>query len=288
MRQIHKSMKQRLITALILIIIALPIVIFSNYIIYPITLSVLAARTIFELLRVFGVERNMLVSLPAYLIAIAFPQFGYFIEGSSSITGYLAMLAASVFVYMLLLMGISVFSKGKITFSKISEIFITITYVVVAFSSLSLLRYIDKDVGVYLIVLACLVSWLCDAGAYAIGMMFGKHKLIPEISPKKTVEGAIGGIVTATFALPLYGLALDMILEGIQVNYLYLFILGFFLSIVSQLGDLVASLIKREYGVKDYGRIFPGHGGVMDRFDSLLAVTTVLLIFNTIFPPFTF
>ena len=85
----------------------------------------------------------------------------------------------------------------------------------------------------------------------------------------------------------MYGLALDFVVVNIQVNYLYLFILGFLLSVVSQLGDLVASLIKREYGVKDYGRIFPGHGGVMDRFDSLLAVTTVLLILIAILPPFT-
>ena len=280
-------MKQRLITAAILIAIALPIVIFSNYIVYPIALSVLAARAAFEFLRVFGVERNMLVSLPAYLLVIAFPQFPYFIDKSNFVS-YIAALAASVFVYMLLLMGISVFSKGKIPFSRISEVFITITYVVVTFSSLSLLRYINNDVGIFLIVLACLASWLCDAGAYAVGMLFGKHKLIPEISPKKTVEGAIGGIITSTLALPIYGLALDLIIENMQVNYIYLFILGFILSIVSQLGDLVASLIKREYGVKDYGRIFPGHGGVMDRFDSLFAATSVLLILISVFPPFTF
>lgn len=280
-------MKQRLITAAILIAIALPIVIFSNYIVYPIALSILAARAAFEFLRVFGVERNMLVSLPAYLLVIAFPQFPYFIDESSYVS-YIAALAASVFIYMIFLMGISVFSKGKIPFSRISEVFITITYVVVTFSSLSLLRYINNDVGIFLIVLACLASWLCDAGAYAVGMLFGKHKLIPEISPKKTVEGAIGGIITSTLALPIYGLALDLIIENMQVNYIYLFILGFILSIVSQLGDLVASLIKREYGVKDYGRIFPGHGGVMDRFDSLFAVTSVLLILISVFPPFTF
>ncbi len=280
-------MKQRIITALILIAFALPVVIFSSYYVYPIVLSVLAARTVFEFLRVFGVERRLLISLPAYLLAAAFPQFAYFVEENSVIT-YLAVLAASVFVYMLLLMGISVFSKGSIPFSKISEIYTSITYVVIAFSSLSLIRYIDKSVGVFLIVLACLVSWICDAGAYAVGLMFGKHKLIPEISPKKTVEGAIGGIITATLALPLYGFMLDIIVEGISVNYVRLLIFGFLLSIVSQLGDLVASLIKREYGVKDYGRIFPGHGGVMDRFDSLLAVTTVLLILNTVFPPFAF
>ena len=279
-------MKQRLITALILIVIALPIVIFSNYIIYPIVLSIIAVRAAFEFLRVFGVERRLLVVIPAYLLAAAFPQFGYFVEESSFIT-YLAVLAASLFVYMLLLMGIGVFSKGNIPFARISEIFTAITYVVVSFSSLSLLRYMDKDIGVFLIVLACLASWLCDAGAYVFGMMFGKHKLIPEISPKKTVEGAVGGILTVTLLLPLYGLALDFVVVNIQVNYLYLFILGFLLSVVSQLGDLVASLIKREYGVKDYGRIFPGHGGVMDRFDSLLAVTTVLLILIAILPPFT-
>ena len=121
--------------------------------------------------------------------------------------------------------------------------------------------------------------------AYLVGSAIGKHKLIPEISPKKTVEGAIGGIVFTALACLLYGFILEKFF-ALSVNYLFLAVIGVILSVVSQLGDLFASMIKREYGVKDYGNIFPGHGGIMDRFDSVLATSTILLILTIIFPPF--
>ena len=148
------------------------------------------------------------------------------------------------------------------------------------------MRYLDRSVGVFVIILVFMVSWVTDVGAYFVGMLLGKHKLIPEISPKKTVEGAIGGIVVATSAYLLYGFVLDTLIPDMSVNYLFLGVFGFLLSIFSQLGDLVASLIKREYGVKDYGRIFPGHGGILDRFDSTISVSVVLMILCLVFPPF--
>jgi phosphatidate cytidylyltransferase len=150
------------------------------------------------------------------------------------------------------------------------------------------MRYFDREVGAYIIALAFIISWVCDAGAYFTGVLFGKHKLIPEISPKKTVEGAIGGIVIATLVYLLFGFVLDKLVDGMTVNYILLAVFGVLLSICSQLGDLVASLLKREYGVKDYGRVFPGHGGVMDRFDSTISVSAVLMILCAVFPPFTF
>ena len=123
--------------------------------------------------------------------------------------------------------------------------------------------------------------------AYVVGSLFGKHKLIPEISPKKTIEGAIGGVVSATVAYLLFGLILDLAIPNIEVNYIILVLFGLVLSVVSQLGDLIASLIKREHNIKDYGKLLPGHGGIMDRFDSIMAVSTILLILSIVFPPFT-
>lgn len=278
-------MKQRIITAIIILLVAVPTVLFSEYIIYPIVLSLLAMRAVFELLRVIGVERKLFIGIPAYILAAAFPLGAYFVTDTTVIT-YLLLLAASLFVYMLLLMGISVFSKGSTPFSKISEIFTAITYIIVSFSSLSLTRYLDRSIGLYIVILVFVASWMCDAGAYLVGSVCGKHKLIPEISPKKTVEGAVGGVIIATAAFLLYGFIIDSFF-GVGVNYLRLAVFGVLLSIVSQLGDLVASLIKREYGVKDYGRIFPGHGGVMDRFDSIFAVSTILMMLSIVLPPFT-
>ena len=278
-------MKQRIITAIIILLVAVPTVLFSEYIIYPIVLSLLAMRAVFELLRVIGAERKLFIGIPAYILAAAFPLGAYFVTETTVIT-YLLLLAASLFVYMLLLMGISVFSKGSTPFSKISEIFTAITYIIVSFSSLSLTRYLDRSIGLYIVILVFVASWMCDAGAYIVGSVCGKHKLIPEISPKKTVEGAVGGVIIATAAFLLYGFIIDSFF-GVGVNYLRLAVFGVLLSIVSQLGDLVASLIKREYGVKDYGRIFPGHGGVMDRFDSIFAVSTILMMLSIVLPPFT-
>ena len=280
-------MKKRISTGICILISTVLLVIFSNYPVYPIVLSLLALRGAFELLRAVGTDKNLIIALPAYVFTTVFPTAAYFVSDNTAVT-YALALASLLFVYMLMLMFVSVFSKGKVSFAKTAEIFMSITYISVAFSTLSLLRYLNRETGAFLIALVFIVSWVCDAGAYFIGSLCGKHKLIPEISPKKTVEGAIGGIVIATAAFLVYGMILDYFVEAMTVNYWILFVLGVLLSIVSQLGDLVASLIKREYGVKDYGRLFPGHGGVMDRFDSTISVSTLLMILCAVFPPFTF
>ena len=225
------------------------------------------------------------LSIPAYIFAAAFPILAYFVK-PVFILGYLLLLAAAMFVYMIWLMGVSVFSKGKIPYSKISEVFISVIYVAVSFTSMSLIRYLNRDFGIFFVILVFLIPWMSDTFAYLVGSVMGKHKLIPEVSPKKTVEGAIGGVVFSAIVCLVYGVGLDLIFKEIKVNYIILFVFGAILAVVSQLGDLVASLIKREYGVKDYGKIFPGHGGIMDRFDSVLAVSTILMILCIIFPPF--
>jgi hypothetical protein len=119
------------------------------------------------------------------------------------------------------------------------------------------------------------------------GTFLGKHKLCEKISPKKTVEGAIGGIASAVIAYMLFGLILDLAIPNMKVNYIVLAVFALVLSVVSQLGDLIASLIKREHSIKDFGNLLPGHGGIMDRFDSIMAVSTILLILSIVFPPFT-
>ena len=279
-------MLERTLTAVGILSVSLMTVILSEFIVYPIVLSLLAIVAVYEILKVMGAEKKYALSIPAYIIAGVFPTASYFVTADTNLY-FLLGLAAAMFVYMFYLMGVSIFSKGKTTFSTISEVFTSVAYITVSVSSLSLLRYIDRQVGVYEVVLVFVVAWICDVFAFLVGSAIGKHKLIPEISPKKTVEGAIGGVVFTALLCLVYGFGLDLILTDISVNYIFLAIIGVVLPVVSQLGDLVASLIKREYGVKDYGKIFPGHGGVMDRFDSVFAISTVLLILCIIFPPFT-
>lgn len=278
-------MKTRIITSVFIVLVTVPLILLSEYIVYPIALSVLSFIGVYEILRAIGKEKEWFLSIPAYLLAALLPFSSYFVKSGNSTT-YIMTMAALVFTYLLYIMGVAVFSKGKTSFVTISEVFLTITYVVVSFTSMSLIRYVDKEVGLFLIGLVFIAAWVTDAFAYIVGSLIGKHKLIPEISPKKTVEGAIGGVVFATAAFLLYGLILDLAIEGMTVNYIALLVFGPLLSVVSQLGDLIASLLKREHGIKDYGTLFPGHGGVMDRFDSILAVSTMLLILTLIIPPF--
>lgn len=276
-------MKVRVITSAIIVAIALPLLIFSQYITYPIALSLVSVAAVYELLKVIGIYKEWSVSVPAYVISAALPIASYFV-GSERRIEYLLVVFVILFAYLLYIMGAAVFSRGKIGVSKIGEVFLTVTYVVASFTSLSTVRYIEQ--GLYCLMLVFFIAWGCDVAAYVVGTLIGKHKLIPEVSPKKSVEGAVGGVIGSIVFSLLFALFADKVLS-VNTNYISVALIALVLSIVSQIGDLMASLIKREYGVKDYSNLMPGHGGIMDRFDSVLAVATPLLVFCLIIPPFT-
>ena len=141
------------------------------------------------------------------------------------------------------------------------------------------------DNGKYYYLLIFIGAWVCDTFAYFTGKLLGKHKLIPAISPKKTIEGSIGGIIFTIGAYALYGFILRQYF-AFEIGYVELIIMGAVVAIVSQIGDLIASVFKREWGVKDYGTLLPGHGGIMDRFDSILATSAVSMIISLLFAPF--
>ena len=128
-------------------------------------------------------------------------------------------------------------------------------------------------------------SWITDSCAYFAGYFFGKHKLAPEISPKKTIEGSIGGIFGVIVIIAAYAIVAGHIMNK-SVNIYSAIVIGLIAGIVSQFGDLCASIIKREHNVKDFGNIMPGHGGVMDRFDSLLFVAPTVYYIVKFFPIF--
>lgn len=152
------------------------------------------------------------------------------------------------------------------------------------------LRYHDYAVGAIagtvLVMLPITVTWATDTGAYAFGRMFGKHKLIPSVSPAKTVEGAVGGLVAAVLFTWLYVTFILQPLAQLSVLTFGIFVFGIAMAIVGQTGDLVESLLKRDAGVKDSSQLLPGHGGFLDRFDSLLFVLPVayLLLGNLLVP----
>lgn len=271
-------MKLRTITSTILLAVMVPVLILSEYLIYPIALAIFSVMAVFELLRVIGVHDFWKISVPAYIMALALPILTHdiFLDQNPELQkNYMLFAVATIFAYMLYIMALAVFSKGELKFSKVAEVFLSVTYVVMSFTALCLLRYIED--GTFCFFLVFLSAWGTDVGAYLVGSLFGKHKLIPEVSPKKSVEGAVGGVIFAIILFIIYGAAVTYFSDQ-TANYLILVITAFILSVVAQIGDLIASLIKREYGIKDYGTILPGHGGIMDRFDSILAVSLPLVM----------
>ena len=292
-------MKQRVLTSLGIGVVGIPILIFSQYIVYPIFLGFLSAIAAWELLRVFGFEKRLEIAIPSYAVAGSLPIFAHDSITKGNQSAYLLIVGAVIFAFLLYLNAVCVIGKeiivrrnaersddGKqkiLEFGDIAEVFLAITYVTVSFTSMSLTRYMPN--GKYIFGLVFIAAWMCDVFAYFTGRMFGKHKLAPHLSPKKTVEGSVGGILFAVIGCVLYGLIIEKV-TGLNARYVVLALLGLVLSIISQVGDLFASLIKREHGVKDYSQMLPGHGGVMDRFDSILAISTVLMAVCMLFAPF--
>ena len=141
-----------------------------------------------------------------------------------------------------------------------------------------------EDEGLFLLIMGLCGAWIADTGAYFSGVALGKHKLCPEISPKKTVEGFIGGILTTGIV---YAVAFCIFAGGFDIRFaLFAFITGAVCSVIGTVGDLSASMVKRQIGFKDYGKIMPGHGGLMDRFDSVLFVLPTFYAFIVIYSVF--
>ncbi len=268
-------MKTRIITAVICTLVFLPFLIFSDTIAFSMILAFASALGIYEMMRCIG-EKSLWVLIPACFIGAMLPICAKLYSDEQSFFNFAHKILV-VFVFYLAV--IAVFSKGKKDISTMAMIYVTVGFIVNGFSSIVLLREYPFGQYIYLLVFIC--PWITDIFAYFTGYFFGKHKLIPDVSPKKTVEGAIGGIVFCTLALVLYGFVMTVVVDGIKANYLAFVCVGIVLSVVSQCGDLVFSLIKRKYGIKDYGKLMPGHGGILDRFDSVIASAPfVLLLFD--------
>lgn len=144
---------------------------------------------------------------------------------------------------------------------------------------------ISSEFGTYAVLLAFVCAWITDSGAYFTGRALGKTKLMPKVSPKKTVEGAVGGVVAAVVFGWIYMSVINVIPAldpNGALNHFSVTIIALVASVFSQLGDLVASSIKRDCGIKDFGNILPGHGGILDRFDSVIYITPLVYYMLTL------
>ena len=261
---------KRIITGVVGICVLVPFIIFSGS--WPLVLLNVLMSTIavYELLKCTGMLKKLAVALPSFAVALEAQLLVRVFDADK----YLAVMLLSYMAFAVAMMTVSVFSKGEIKLSDLAQSVLMTVYVSFGFASLILLRDMNKKFGIVLFLLAFMIPWICDAMAYFVGVFFGKHKMIPDVSPKKTVEGAIGGIVGTVVVTAIFGIVMH-IGFGKEPSYLLLLGLALVGGFVSQWGDLIASLLKREYGVKDYGSLFPGHGGVLDRFDSVLFVVPV-------------
>lgn len=264
-------MLTRILTAGVLIPLLLLILFFSATVVFPIAWALLSVMAVFEMLGALGVRGDVFLTWPAYPIALGMPFAAYFL---SDVKGIWLILFGAMTLFLFWLYSVAVLRRGALAFSDVSSLFTAALYITVGFLSISLLRY-HTEAGEYLYLLVFIAPWVTDTFAYFTGRFFGRHKLIPEISPKKTVEGAIGGTLFGILSFVVFGLVMQYAL-GHSPNYAVLAVSGALCAFLSQIGDLIASLIKRERGVKDYGSIFPGHGGVMDRFDSVLTTAPLL------------
>ena len=261
-------MLKRTITALIGVAILIPILLLSGTFVFPIAVAFFAVKGMFVMFRCLGEHKNIVLTFPFYIVGGVAPFVVRFMSDKINVCGAALLAMALLIIYAL---AIVVFSKNKTTFAQASAVFTSAAYIVFAFCGIIYLRDMENK---YIYILVFIGAWITDIFAYLVGRALGRHKLLPDISPKKTIEGSIGGIAFCTAAYVLWAYIIDITYIGLPI----IILAGIIASCVSQIGDLSMSAIKRNHGIKDFGRLFPGHGGVLDRFDSVLAVSTVVTI----------
>lgn len=184
--------------------------------------------------------------------------------------------------FILIFLALTVIEHGKTDYKEIFTAAFITYFVAVLMGYISKIRT-EFGIGAMILIFVC--AWMTDTGAYFSGVFLGKHKLIPRVSPKKTIEGSIGGVLAAALSAMLYLFILSKLgsyIPGVEFNalgYGQMALIGVISGVLSQFGDLSASAIKRDCGIKDFGHIFPGHGGIMDRFDSVLFITPIIYYF---------
>lgn len=285
-------MKIRIITAIIAAAVFIPILIFSYTWVFPCAMAFGCVLGCLEMISCAGQKKNFWLIIPISVFAALAPiGVRYFyknivtISFSSSFGEFIKLAVCAAVVLVIYIFGVAVFANKKLPITDAAMIAAGCLYIISAFVAIIYIRdYVWQGQFVYLLIFFS--AWMTDSFAYFTGRLLGKHKLIPSVSPKKTVEGAIGGIVFGVLTTVGFGFVIETFFnpEGlISANYLSLAISGIFLSVVSQIGDLIMSVIKRHYNIKDYGKFFPGHGGILDRFDSIIAVSLVMAVICTYF-----
>lgn len=220
---------------------------------------------IYEFYKVFQIEKTL--GIPGYLMSI----FYYVGILKLDLTHGLGWLA----VYFMIIAAIYVLKYPKYKTEDLMASVFGVLYLPVMLSYMYQTRMLSD--GLYFVWLVFLCSWGCDTCAYCVGVLIGKHKLAPVLSPKKSIEGAVGGVVGAALLGVIYAAAVGSCLTMTGAMWKFPLICGIG-AVISQFGDLIASGIKRQHGIKDYGWIIPGHGGILDRFDSVIFTAPIIYL----------
>lgn len=278
-------MKTRIISALVGTVVLLGVLLCPNEWVFVAAMALLSAFAVWEFSYNTGILKNkatplvsMLYSaLSAFLLAAAQTVRSAATPAwpmpADALLPFALVLLAGYVVFMLVM---AIAMRKQTAFASFAKAFLLTLYATLGFSCLAALRVAHFG-GLVSVVFVLVIAWMSDTGAYFSGVLFGKHKMAPVISPKKTWEGFFGGWVFAIGCAALFA----VICNWAYASAAHFSVLGFavialFLAPLSVLGDLLASLIKRRCGIKDYGNLMPGHGGVMDRFDSVVFIAPLL------------
>lgn len=252
--------KTRLISGIVLVIIALATIISGSWILFftLLAVSLIGMRELYKVMKVSD-EHVTVLELVGYLGAVL-----YYIAMKADFGNYGTM---AIIISMILILFVYVFGYPKYHAEQVMAAFFGVVYVTVMLSFIYLTRSLPD--GKFLVWLIFLCSWGCDTCAYCVGMLIGKHKMAPVLSPKKSIEGAVGGVAGAALLGVIYAAAT----QGKMAEYALICAVG---ALISMVGDLAASAIKRNQNIKDYGKLIPGHGGILDRFDSVIITAPVI------------
>ena len=246
--------KTRLLSGIVLVAVALLTIISGGYVLFftLLGISLIGMQELYKAMKIRTDQFNML-EITGYagaiiyyvLMAVNFERFGMM----------------GVIIAFMLFMFVYVFTYPRFHAEQVMPAFFGVVYLAVMLSFIYLTRNLLD--GKFLVWLIFLCSWGCDTCAYCVGMLIGKHKMAPILSPKKSVEGGVGGVAGAALLGVIYAAAT----KGPMAEYALICAVG---ALISMVGDLAASAIKRNQGIKDYGKLIPGHGGILDRFDSVI------------------
>ena len=248
----------RLISGIVLVILAVLVVGAGGNLLFAVT-ALISMIGLFELYRVLKIEKTSLAAI-GYGAAVY-----YYVLLWMGWEKYVTLMAIGA---LMLLMAVYVFTFPKYKTEQVTAAFFGVFYVAMMLSYLYQVRRMPD--GKYLVWLIFISSWGCDTCAYCVGMLIGKHRLAPVVSPKKSVEGAVGGVAGSAVLGLLYAKVLGGNMAEVGNPMLACALACAIAAVISQVGDLAASAIKRNHDVKDYGHLIPGHGGILDRFDSMI------------------